>query len=635
MRQLTTGAALAAALMTTPALAQRTDDNAVKQADDAFGKSVGDEQIGIYNPENVRSFSPVAAGNVRIEGLYFDQQVNPTQRLIAGSAIRVGISAQGYPFPAPTGIADYSLRRPGADALLSVAASYGPYGTASIEADTQLPIDGDRLGAFGGFGLYRDKTAYFATPKILSLAAGLRYAPRDGIEIIPFWSQVRVRDEEVQSLIFTDGGFLPPRIGRDRFFGQKWADFSGNLTNYGVVARADALGLDIRFGLFRSVFDLIEDHVDLLLDVDETGRAGRRLIIAAGDDQFASTSGELRVSKTIDEGPRRHLLIGSLRARRQNRAYGGEAVIDLGPSQIGVQDFRPKPAFTLGPNIADQVRQHTFGLGYQGRWREVGELSIGVQKTDYTKRVTGNPVSKDAPWLLSVNGAAYLSDTLALYGGYTRGLEESPVAPGEAVNLNEAPPAIRTEQKEAGIRWRVTPGFTAVAGVFDIRKPYFNLDAGNRFRQLGEVRHRGIELSLAGQLAKGLNLVFGNVLLDADVSGEEVRLGVIGNRPVATFVRYTVAAIDYKLPMVDGLSLSANFESTSDRVANSANTLFIPARSVIGLGARYNFEIAGKPFLLRANVGNLLNTFGFGNGSSGVFVPNGARRYSLSLAADL
>ena len=104
-------AALAASA--APALAQRTDDNAVTQADDAFGKSVGDENIGIYNPFQVRGFSPVDAGNVRIEGLYFDQQANPTQRLVNGSTVHVGISAQGYPFPAPTGIADYELRRPG------------------------------------------------------------------------------------------------------------------------------------------------------------------------------------------------------------------------------------------------------------------------------------------------------------------------------------------------------------------------------------------------------------------------------------------------------------------------------------------------------------------------------------------
>jgi iron complex outermembrane recepter protein len=39
--------------------------------------------------------------------------------------------------------------------------------------------------------------------------------------------------------------------------------------------------------------------------------------------------------------------------------------------------------------------------------------------------------------------------------------------------------------------------------------------------------------------------------------------------------------------------------------------------------------------LIRANVDNLFNTFGWNVGGSGFFVPNGARRYSLSLSADL
>lgn len=50
----------------------RTDDNAVTQAEDAFGFSVGRETIGIYSPGNARGFSPTAAGNLRINGLYCD-----------------------------------------------------------------------------------------------------------------------------------------------------------------------------------------------------------------------------------------------------------------------------------------------------------------------------------------------------------------------------------------------------------------------------------------------------------------------------------------------------------------------------------------------------------------------------------
>jgi iron complex outermembrane recepter protein len=57
----------------TAATGQRAAENAVRQANDAFGTSIGREAIGLYDSDSVRGFSPTAAGNVRIDGLYFDQ----------------------------------------------------------------------------------------------------------------------------------------------------------------------------------------------------------------------------------------------------------------------------------------------------------------------------------------------------------------------------------------------------------------------------------------------------------------------------------------------------------------------------------------------------------------------------------
>jgi iron complex outermembrane recepter protein len=119
------------------------------------------------------------------------------------------------------------------------------------------------------------------------------------------------------------------------------------------------------------------------------------------------------------------------------------------------------------------------------------------------------------------------------------------------------------------------------------------------------------------------------------VSGDEVNRGLIGKRPVGTFKLRNIANINWQLPWHDPLTLTARFESTSDRTANAANTFVIPARSVTGLGARYKLKIDKTPLLLRANVDNIFNKFGWNVSGSGFFIPNGSRRYSLSLAADL
>src|SRR5690349_8828428 len=67
-------AVAAGCCISVEAAAQRASDDAVKAAEDAFGTTVGNEQTGLYGPYEARGFSPVDAGNVRIEGLYFDQQ---------------------------------------------------------------------------------------------------------------------------------------------------------------------------------------------------------------------------------------------------------------------------------------------------------------------------------------------------------------------------------------------------------------------------------------------------------------------------------------------------------------------------------------------------------------------------------
>ena len=136
-----TGLVAALLICAGEAHAQRATDNAVKAADDAFGTSVGNESTGLYNPFNARGFSPVNAGNVRIDGLYFDQQAQLNSRVGRGNTVRVGISAQSYAFPAPTGVAEFSLRLPGSTTLASAAIRYVAWDFLSVVVDGQTQIN--------------------------------------------------------------------------------------------------------------------------------------------------------------------------------------------------------------------------------------------------------------------------------------------------------------------------------------------------------------------------------------------------------------------------------------------------------------------------------------------------------------
>jgi iron complex outermembrane receptor protein len=126
-------------LLPSPADAQRAQDNAVTAASDAFGTVVGNQTTGLYSPTNARGFSPTQAENVRIEGLYFDQQASSVDPyLFSGSDMRVGIAAQSYAFPSPSGIADLKLRTPGDSAGASIVLDRGPFEQYSLAA-ARLP----------------------------------------------------------------------------------------------------------------------------------------------------------------------------------------------------------------------------------------------------------------------------------------------------------------------------------------------------------------------------------------------------------------------------------------------------------------------------------------------------------------
>jgi iron complex outermembrane receptor protein len=628
-----------------PALAQRANENAVRSADDAFGTSVGNQQIGLYNVGDVRGFSPITAGNIRIEGLSVTEHGGFTSRVVSGSTIRVGLTAQSYPFPAPTGIADFSLRTSGDEAVLSPVLYLGPNRTVALDVDAQIPIIPDRLSLVAGFTARYDESFPGEDSRQLQAGGVLRWRPSERIEIKPFYGRIKVMDDRDIPSIFVGGPYLPPKIER-RYFGLDWTKSENERQFYGVVGSAQLSdNWQVRAGAFRWDSHTLFNQTELYRNVQRDGSAERTLI-AQKDQTQESTSGELRSSYSVIEGGRRHTIHLAARGRDTKRAFGGADVRDLGPVVIGRRTDDPEPDFAFGPLTRDEVRQITGGVGYELRWPGVGELSLGVQKTDYEKnsRIPGLPTltTKDSPWLYNGTLALHLTDKLVAYAGYTRGLEESGVAPQNAVNRNSAPPALRTSQRDAGLRYAILPRLSLVAGVFDVRKPYFNLDPDRVFRELGTVRHRGIELSLAGQPIEGLSVVAGAVLLDADVSGEAVDLGIIGPKPVGTTGRVIRANFDYRLPFFDPLSLDLGVNSLAGKVASArgfaelgGQQLMTEPLTTFDIGGRYRFEAGATPVTLRAQITNVFDVYRWNVFSNSSFRFTDTRRFLLTLAADL
>ena len=609
-------------------------------AGDAFGRTVGTEKIGIYNSDDIRGFNPIDAGNARMEGLYFDQQEKPTPRLINGSTVRVGITAQGYPFPAPTGIVDYRLRSIAKEPEVSVELEQSSNGGKALAVDSTFPIFGDKLGGFAGGILRKTVTPQDTGADVRAFGLSLDWHPFAHAEVIAFASGIDNRNETAAPIMFPAGDVLPPQIERGLYNGQDWARRNAKSRNSGVIAKLPLGQFRLEAGLFHSVKSTDIQFSDQFRSTQANGTVGNHVIIADADNLDKSTSGEVRLSRSWGSRTVRQQVFATVRGRAKDRDFGGAKTVFSGPGTLDPVVLA-QPSFTLGDSDHDRVRQMTYGIGYGAEWARHGSISLSLSKSHYRKAVTfANPAlpvtrTGDDPWLYSIGGRLFLTDGLVLYGGYVRGLEESLIAPEIAVNRGEAPPAILTRQMDAGIRYRLTHDFTIIAGVFSVKKPYFNLDRSLRFGQLGEVENRGIELSLAGQIAPGLSLIGGTVLLDPKITGTAVASGSIGPRPVGSVRRRSVLNLDWKPQGQSTWSFDIAIESLSSRVANTSNHLVVPARTTVALGTRTRFNVGKTPVLLRLQLNNLFNEYGWLVTSSGAFSYSPQRNLLAQLSVDL
>jgi iron complex outermembrane receptor protein len=622
----------------SPSYAQRASDNAVRSADDAFGTTVGNESVGLYSPGDVRGFSAVQAGNVRLEGLYFDRQANFNERLVKGSSVHVGLSAQSYAFPAPTGIADYRLRLPGEAMVLSAVTGYGPYSDYYLEVDAAIPLDGEKLGIAVGAAARRHEWDYGIKNNIWNVATTLRWRPTPAFELIPFWSHEIQADLEAKTYPIAAAGVIPPRLKRGVFYGQGWADWHTEETNYGAIARA-AFGSDwtVRAGVFRSLMERETQFFDLFPNTQADGTSDH-ILVGYPPQRSSSVSGELRLSHILTEGARRHTIQLAARARDVARLFGGTHSISVGPAVIGIPADLPQPNFIFTTRSRDKTRQWSGGVSYEGLWTGIGELSIGAQKTTYRRSLVQpgalSGANQSSPWLYNGTLALYVTDDIAVYSSYTKGLEGSGDAPSNARNRGEVVPASITKQIDGGIRYTINPGLKVVTGLFEVKKPYYNIDSTSLFTQLGSVRHRGVELSLSGRVAPDLTVVAGAVLLQARISGPLVTGGTIGQVPLGRYPHIIRLNAEYGPAAWRGLSVDGQVEKLSSRVASTDNALRLPARTTLNLGARYRFKAWETPATLRFQTLNLTNVYGWNIGATGLFEPNERRRFSVNLAMD-
>ncbi len=614
-------------------------------ASDAFGLTLGLEKIGLYSAGLIRGFNPQTAGNVRIDGLYFDQQGALSNRVVEGSTIRIGVSEIGYAFPAPSGIVDYDLRHtgngtPGA----TVDASAGPFQARGLSVDGNLPLNSSGLRLPIGASLQTSTNTAAGSPNpgytstVANVGTTPEWKPNDWITVRGILDWTQTTHAKTLPFVFTAGDYLPPDIPRG-YYGQNWAEGRSLAENYGgiVAARLDT-HWSLTAGVFRSKADAPVSYDDLYLNTLPNGEA-EQFVVGNPDQSTSSTSGEVRLTGRFGTGAWRRELVFIARGRDTLALYGGSDVVDVGPAVIDQGVQVAEPSFTYSTRTQDRTELWSAGIAYRAQWQGHGDFEFGVQQESYQKKVTspGLPLAQrsDHPLRVYGNGALALGERVTGYAGYTQGLEDSGAVPSVAANRGTILPDARTWQGDAGFRFLLTSKLKLIAGVFEIEKPYFNFDSNNVDRQLGVQRARGVELSLSGEAAPHLDVAVGTLLGSVNIIGSNLASEGVGTTAFGQPHVQAALNVDYKFSRWPGLSADIRVVHFGTSPASVDNVAELPAQTVLSAGGRYQFKLSGAPAVLRLQVRNATKFYTWNMGYSPGFSQFLPRAYFGYVTVDI
>jgi iron complex outermembrane receptor protein len=357
-----------------------------------------------------------------------------------------------------------------------------------------------------------------------------------------------------------------------------------------------------------------------------------------------STSGEVRVSFRGQGDGRRDQWSFTLRGRDVQRSFGGDSITDVcGPlvdCRTSIFDLTPipEPLATYSAGSNDEVRQYGLGLEYDSIWPGRGSLGLGAQQVNYRRSIKApdepTAVDRSNSLLPTFRFTLEASSRLLLYGSYTRGLEDSALAPASAVNRGESPPATTTWQVDAGLRYAPRAGTQFLLGAFEVHKAYFNLDTDDAYSQLGQIRHRGLEASATLNDGRGLVAVLGGVWLQGRLLNTPPEIAALGTTPLGTVPLQLNADLDYAPPRVKPWAFACGWQFTSSRPATTNGAQQLPAYSVLSFAVRYEFRVFGHPALVRFDADDVGDSTGMIVDDSGTVSSEHGRSYMLTLTAD-
>jgi iron complex outermembrane receptor protein len=234
------------------------------------------------------------------------------------------------------------------------------------------------------------------------------------------------------------------------------------------------------------------------------------------------------------------------------------------------------------------------------------------------------------------------TDELSFYGSYTKAFKpnSSIAALAGGTVLDSATLPEESKAWELGAKWNVDKRISGTLALFDIKKRnvlvanFDSLTANTVYTTAGEVRSRGVELDLSGQLNERWSLIGGYAFTDAWVVEDPA---LKGNRlqNVPQHSGSLSAVYDFGAVLgADRLRAGAGAHYVGERAGDPENDFDLPGYTVADAFATYETKLDGQKVKLQLNVKNLFDRTYYSSAVSRYFVSMGDSR-QVSVATTL
>ncbi|WP_409014798.1 TonB-dependent siderophore receptor [Caballeronia sp. LP006] len=312
----------------------------------------------------------------------------------------------------------------------------------------------------------------------------------------------------------------------------------------------------------------------------------------------------------VKTGPLQHQLVFGAAYQKQTNDNTANSFYDqIGTGNIyqpNVNRYDSSGFYTY--RNADITQKALFAsdtIALTERWSVLG----GVRYTNYEQHgygidgTTTSTYSQNGVVTPSVALMFKLTPGTTLYASYVESLEAGNVVGDFYANAGAILNPLRSKQYEVGVKSQ-NERWSATAALFRIERGAQYANGDNVFVEDGESIFEGMEAGADVRIGRDWT-VGGDLMWIATHYKKGSTFD--GNRVAGAPGFVAAAHVNYAVPVVPGLTLSANAKFTGNTNLRPSGDLNVPGFMIYSLGATYTTRIAGHNVGVRAAIDNLTN----------------------------